>query len=514
MPEAAEPVPDPKTLFTPAQQEQVLRSCLKATIATPAYYYCTQIAYFLAPTAAGQRDTGNTALVNPASNTAPLASAIALDSIKAQVASSIQFEAQRLDKQVGAPVSSDGSTNLVSKPGATQLLSLAVESGALTQTQNGNAISLQGNLDQVTRFIIGAQQSLTYATKGTPILQNITVSSSLATNAPSTSSIPVTGSATSAPIATTTATSPSTATKLSSIGARYQFENKYDPKSAQFEAAYKKAITDATSGIAPATIPAGLLRKFFVGVAPCPASNPSDTLGTVIGNLNNCIDETITSAESSNNVQLADLATVAAAVTKILGANAQAYRQAIATAAGVPFTFEYTYNRPDNQPDTHDFRSILAFNAGSGILNANIAGSIYGSKRPSNASYQQFKDFQVAAEFDRSFSADTPNAPSFSIAAYAQWQPSPSVLTLTSTSVPAGITLPANAQSFIMGTQGWLAVVQGKVTFKVGGAQIPLAVKWSNQTSLLDKSAFGGQFGISYDLSQIKQLIGGGSSTP
>jgi len=46
----------------------------------------------------------------------------------------------------------------------------------------------------------------------------------------------------------------------------------------------------------------------------------------------------------------------------------------------------------------------------------------------------------------------------------------------------------------------------------VGSAAIPLAGKWSNKTDLLDKSKLGAQFGVSYDFSQLKELIGQGSS--
>jgi len=46
----------------------------------------------------------------------------------------------------------------------------------------------------------------------------------------------------------------------------------------------------------------------------------------------------------------------------------------------------------------------------------------------------------------------------------------------------------------------------------VAGSQIPIAVKWSNKPDLLGKSKLGAQFGLNYDFSQLKQLIGQGSS--
>ncbi len=498
----------PASSFTKAQQDAVLHKCQKDAKGTSALYFCQQIAYYLAPTTARQRSAGEEALRNPFTNAVPLAGAIVLndilDTLQTQIASSVQAQAQRLDKQVGSPVSSDGSTNLVSKPGATELLSLAVESGALTQTQNGNTITLQGNLDQLTHFLIGGKQTLEYTTKGTPVLQNINASATLLTNASSTSSIPVTGSATSSAISTTSATTPSTATKLSSIGARYQLLNKYDPKTAQFRSAFKSSIGAI---IVDQSGPAGTLTDIFINAQLCPSPSTSQKLEDIVNQFNDCVGDRISTAKGST-----DIVTPSVALLKGAAANVQFYKNAIAAAAGVAFTLDYNYTRPTNQPDTHDVRGIFAHNLGAGIFNVNVTGSLYGAERPANSTYGRFHDFQFAGEFDRSFSASAPNAPSWSFAAYAQWQPSPSVLTLTSSSVPAGITLPANAQSFIMGTQGWLAVVQGKVVFKLGGAQIPIAAKWSNKTDLLDKGSFAGQFGISYDISQIKQLIGLGGS--
>ncbi len=103
-------------------------------------------------------------------------------------------------------------------------------------------------------------------------------------------------------------------------------------------------------------------------------------------------------------------------------------------------------------------------------------------------------------------------APVIGLAGYGQYQSKPTVLNITSSNVPPGVTLPANSQAFLSGTQGWLGVFQVKTTVRVGTAQIPIAVKWSNKPDLLGKSKLGAQFGLSYDLSQLKQLIGMGSS--
>jgi len=67
--------------------------------------------------------------------------------------------------------------------------------------------------------------------------------------------------------------------------------------------------------------------------------------------------------------------------------------------------------------------------------------------------------------------------------------------------------LPSNAQ-VLLGTSGWIGVAQTKLVFNLAnGMSIPVAAKWSNKTDLLKGSDWRGQFGISCDLSALKNLI-------
>jgi hypothetical protein len=487
--------------------QEAVDECHKKAQFTAAYFYCDSIANYLVPVNTKKQQDEAVHLIRPASRPSALAQAIARRDVLLQAESDLQLEGQRLDKQMGAPPSATSSTNLVSKPGVPQLLSVAVESGALTKTQSSNTITLQGNLDQLGRVLIGKDGGVLYTSGGTPVLKNISLSSTLTLDAASTSNIPTSGSATSSAIEPTTASIPSTATKLGSISARYQFVNKYDPKSAAFQTAYKAAIFQKLANSTPES---GALVDLFASVSGCDGYSPLFSMDDTIKKFNECFDRIVDDVETSKKITEQQLAGLAFTVNAVNAGNAQAYRDAIAKAAGTPFTLEYVYNKPPNQPDTHDFRSVLAMSLGDGILSANVAGSVYGTLRPSDATYGRFKDVQIATEFDRNFTGSS-TSPSWSLAGYGQWQGSASVITLTAASIPSGITLPAGAQSFVTGTKGWLAVVQGKVIFKVAGAQIPVSAKWSSKTDLLDKSSLGGQFGVSYDLSQLKQLFGLGS---
>jgi len=63
------------------------------------------------------------------------------------------IERSRLDKQTGAAAGSNGSTTLVERGTAPFLFGLAVESGALTRSDNGNAITFQGRPAGLIKFL-------------------------------------------------------------------------------------------------------------------------------------------------------------------------------------------------------------------------------------------------------------------------------------------------------------------------------------------------------------------------
>ncbi len=74
-----------------------------------------------------------------------------------------------------------------------------------------------------------------------------------------------------------------------------------------------------------------------------------------------------------------------------------------------------------------------------------------------------------------------------SVAGYGQYQYDPTVLNVTSGNLVPGtnITLPKNAQ-VLLGTAGWLGIVQGKLVINLTkGLNVPVAIKWSNKTDFV-----------------------------
>jgi hypothetical protein len=528
-------------------ETELTAACQATARYTPAYSYCTFFAGYLVN--GTTNDDGKSRLrrlVHIETNPQSLADAYLIY----KTASAFNVAAQNglqgaannpQKKQVSSPAVSSGSTSLVSKSVATNLVGIAVESGALTQTQSGNTITLQTDPDHLFREAFTGASELSYLPTGTPYLENLTVSASLAANTNSTISVPASGSATASSINAQSVLSNSSVTKLSSITANYEFNDKLtqgylakflkkhdlthiviQPDSstapALAKARYALQSDIQTQSVTP---PQGCgdsdidqeARDFLASlksIKPADSAKPNPQLfDEFVTAFNSCFDQEVSTAIKGGK----DVDNDTSAYFQALQGDITSFQSSLKEQlSGWDVTAQYVFNKPVGQPETHDFRVIgsgdLSKSAGSSWT-VNAAWSIYGSV-PSGAQYGRLKDAQFSGELDKSLGSSS-SAPSFSLAGYGQYQSKPSVLNITSSSVPSTITLPSNAQVFLSGTQGWLGVVQAKFTVNIAGAQIPIAGKWSNKTDLLDKSKVGAQFGICYDFSQLKQLVGLGA---
>ncbi|HLJ87137.1 MAG TPA: hypothetical protein VKZ53_09960 [Candidatus Angelobacter sp.] len=436
----------------------------------------------------------------------------------------------RPDKQTGAGTNANGTTDLVEKAGVPAILAFALESGSLIRSVNGTTASLNGNLDGIFRTITG-QQALCFdcgSSFGTAILRDVGVSASYLINQQGTTPVTTNGSANGATPAVANVNIPSTVGKLSSIKARYQIWNAYDPRSPQFRAAWQKAVRDANDKINQAA------QDFQSSLQTLEVNNPikSDTLYQK--NLSNFAEAFYADADNQNLDKLRQdflslfNATVDALKKddpqfnqKLAGASVSLasykdlWSQILNNAKGQPLlTLEYAFSEPQNQPESHDFRIISGYTPknGQGLLSINAALSLYGGALPAGAKYGRIRDGQISAEFDRPFTlTGGQNQAAFSLAGYWQYQPDPTVLNITPGNLAPGtnIQLPADAQ-VLLGTAGSLWVVQGKVTINAkSGIKIPIGVKWSNKTDLLNGNKVGAQVGISYDFSSLSTLFGG-----
>lgn len=437
----------------------------------------------------------------------------------------------RPDQQTGAGSNTSGTTGLVEKAGTASILAFALESGALTRSVSGNTATLSGNADGLLRALTG-QQVLCFdcaGAKGTTVLRNINLSAAFMINQQSTSMVSTSGPANSS---TSSAINgvviPSSVGKLSGVTARYQLWNPYDPRSSQFLAAWQAAAAKAKDQLTKIQQDLqGNLQTLLVNRPIQSDAAFRQTLQTFADRFYDDAD-----AEDLPRLKMDFLALFNASVDSRMKGDPQflqnvasvnvslaqykdLWNQLLDEAKGQPLlTFEYAFNHPQSQPETHDFRFILGYTPknGAGLLSVNASASIYGSTLPAGAKYGRLHDGQVSVEYDRPFTIKSnPNQATFSLAAYWQYQPDPSVLNITAGNLAPGtnIQLPQNAQ-VLLGTAGSLWVAQAKITINgKSGIKIPIGVSWSNKTDLLVGNKVGAQVGISYDFSSLSSLFSG-----
>jgi hypothetical protein len=435
------------------------------------------------------------------------------------------FEQSRVDKQIGPTATTSGTTELVSRPSTSELLGLAVQLGALTQTVSGNTATFQANGDGLFRALMGTPIACLDCSS-TPVLKNLNFSASFDLAQQSSKIVSTAGPATPATPALSNVVLPESSRQLSTFTARYNIYNPLDPRSSQFKQGWATAYANHAADLKAAAkdlldqvnnVLQGIvadkgytdLRDTYA--AKIKADAGKQNRNAVVQDLTEYLDKLtdIFRAKIPDFDQKISLAVIS--LTKY----SQLNHDVVQEARGKPqFTFEYTFDRPAGQPDTHNFRLILGLTPfhGNALLSLNAAGSLYGNSIPAGASYGRIKDFQVAAQFDRAMGDTISHPVTLSLAAYVQYQFDPSVLNIGPGNLAPGtnITLPADAQ-VLLGTQGTLAILQAKTTINLkSGVNIPVGVSWANKTELLNATDVRGHIGITYDFDSITQLFGGG----
>jgi hypothetical protein len=433
----------------------------------------------------------------------------------------------RPDRQLSAPNNANGTTSLVSKAGSAELLSLALDSGALTQSVNGTTTTLSTNADQLFRLVTDSDPDCTVTCSGgwfeDKILSPTTILATLNLAQPSSKNVMTSGQASgtnATPVGS--ATLPTSVGTLSGITARYEILNKFDPRTEEFKTAWYNAVdtgtlptvnkvlgdrTDAVRKIlnAKATPLDDDRRAQMVEAARKDPSGKALAEFFAAYFLN----------ASDKVMQDPDIAGDEAQVMQQRAIYRQAWFEALHNAVGNLLTIEYNYNHPTNQPSTSVVKLIYAYNFGNtGMLTFNGAVSLYNGALPAGAKYGQLYYGQLSTQYDRTITGQNSGLQTqLSLAGYWQYQPHPSVLNIAAGTVAPGtdIPLPNGTQEFV-GTAGSLWVTQAKLTVKAkGGISVPIGVSWSNKTDLLQGNKIGAQVGLSYNFSSVAGLFKGGS---
>ena len=440
--------------------------------------------------------------------------------------------------QVGGSSGANGSTNLATKPTTTDLISLASESGAFTDTVNGTTATLQANALGLMKYMGNKPIFERWESEFADRIQPLTFAVTLNVAQSSSSTVATTGSAN-----TTTSTSiaavllPANNASFSSFTASYNLYRPYGPQDKTFLANWAKALTVNSSAFSAGTATiqsaiALLLPPAVVATLPTNMKTPLDTWHTAAAAAEKTpsFDAFVAAYRAYSDLfcsyvmSLPNAPTNAMTLVKAIQSFDSAVDTVINQARGTPLaTLNYTYSMPVQKPATHEFTAAVSYlfkgnpqeskpSFMSGVqLTGNFTGAIYSSV-PAGATYSRLRDLQISAEVDKPFGG-TVSAPrgTLSAAGYGQYQYDPTVLNITAGNLVPGtnISLPSNAQ-VLLGTSGWLGVVQGKLVVNLkSGLTLPIAVKWSNKTDLIQGNDVRGQVGLSYDLSALSSLITG-----
>ena len=175
--------------------------------------------------------------------------------------------------------------------------------------------------------------------------------------------------------------------KLSGVTARYQFWNPYDPHSSKFLAAWQAAAAKAKDQLnKQAQDLQSKLQPLLVNRPLQSDAAFQETLQTFAdrfyddadaGDLPRLKQDFLALFNASVNSRMnndAQFIQNVASVNLSLAQYKDLWNQLLAEAKGQPLlTFEYAFNRPQNQPETHDFRLILGYTPKNaiGLLSVN-----------------------------------------------------------------------------------------------------------------------------------------------
>jgi hypothetical protein len=402
-----------------------------------------------------------------------------------------QAQEQRVDQQVGAGPSSQGTTSLVVKGGVPYFFGLAVENGAATQSQSDTTITYRVNpagmlnLIQKKGFISGFRQN-----DHDPFLKVLGKTSLGFTFDTSRGSTPgvFTGDK----------------QQLSAFSARIEFVNERDPRLKKYERDWEKFVSEEQVKLSDQISRTSLALNDW-GTEDDEGSFKDPALQAWLIQTNNAlktVDQNLSSEQRVSQYATilrarADLLPVdlvspetAQAVTdfakRFLAYTQKKDELLERIAKGKIFTLEYTNNRGVNSPDLSNFNFIAATGMGSRIdltangsltfFNKQPLAAIPGGPRPGRV-----RDFQFAGQVAKSLG-------DFDFWASGRYERLiENATTLAGTMVP--------------GTKGDIAVGQFglNIPIKSLGIKFPLSITFANRTELIKEKEVRGNIGFTFN---------------
>lgn len=393
-----------------------------------------------------------------------------------------KIEEARVDKQVGGPASSSGSTSLVSKGSVPAIIGVAVENGAIQKTTSGTTITLRGNPVGIIKALgdKGFIQSYDDDDPTTRFLRRFSFAVSFDASR---------------------GTQPGTFTgdqqQLSSYSLRFDLYNKRDPRHKAYREKWNTLISTRGQAF---TGDASRIMAFFDSnqatfdpqLGAWMKAAQDALIGASVDNVDKVLKEQL-----GEKLRAVPLKPELKAIVESFEANVNAYladrgNLLKEVANGPIVTFEFTNNRPGNQPNYSNFNLIGEFSPfdGRADLTANASFSIL-DKKPAGTDAKTMRDFQLSAQLDVPL-GDVEKIGPFVFTMSGKYQHVFSDITTTGTT-------PTTLR------KGDLGIGQLKFTIPVkgSGVKIPLSVTFSNRTEFIKESKVRGNIGITFDLDSI-----------
>jgi len=390
------------------------------------------------------------------------------------------IENARIDKQVGTGSASSGSTSLLAKASVPSILGLAVENGALQKETSGTTITFRGNPVGIIKALgdKGFIESYDDDDQTTRFLRRLSFSASFDTDRG-----PQPG------------TFLGNKQQLSGYSLHFDLYNKRDPRHQNYRAKWATLISGPGMAF---TQDLSKLKSYFN-----PHTNPDPNVlawltasqdalvAAKVGDVEKVLEDVL-----GDKLRAVQLPQQVKAAVESFEANINSYltnrgNLLKEVANGPIVAFEYTNNRPGNQPNYSNFNLIGEFSPfnGKADLTANASFSTFSTK-PKGATGSA-RDFQLSGQLDVPL-GDIAKMGPFVFTASGKYQHVFSDITTTGTT-------PTTLK------KGNIGIGQFKFTIPVkgSGVKIPLSVTFSNRTEFIKESKVRGNVGITFDLDTI-----------
>lgn len=441
-----------------------------------------------------------------------------------------RLESARSDKQTGTAPAGAGSTSVVAQGPVAKILSVAAEYGALTQSVNGQVVTVRGNLagvpsalvkKDVFPYCVGSEASSGYCVEKSLIGVLKRFSFGVSFDPSRTQTLTAEPAPSDSPAGDPQpVTFTGDSREISSASVRVELWNRRDASSVEFAKEWRAKV-----GAAMDAASADLLRAgdFAVEVMNLPAHDPwfkaslaavraaGTDRGRVVKALTSSLQQLAIHASGIPGFQ-ERVADALAAYSRFFLAQDELIES---LAMKTVLAFEYNNNRPAVQPATSNYRLILDYPISKQTkLVANGTVTFYDSLPADQTILKRYRDAQVGVQLDQGLGDASILGPAvFSLAGYFQYQHSPALLEVDPSKPIAGLTftgLPENAKK-VLATTGNIWLFQAKLSLVPAGSsvKIPLSVTWSNRTELIDKPVWRGQIGLSYDLDSLFAALNG-----